>query len=298
MNVRDGLERARAQAPRVEPDLGLLQRRRVRRARAGRIGTATLALVIGFAAIGGAWLAFRGEGAEQRPAAGSDIGPSAADLTLGDGQFYLMRVHATSDYPGSADTAHQEAVYETWWAADDSGRIHNLEGSYWNGHHDTTFVAGEFYSDSGPVSDLSTDPAQLEAQLRTRVDPGGVSPEPYAEWGGPIEWGLIRSIQELLLAPDVTPAVKATLVQVAANLDGVTVDDRAVDPQQRSALLLTSHTEDKTSEWWFDPSSLQLMSTRETGGDGSVTTNVIEAAGVAGSTGSDHLTREFITSPG
>ena len=262
--------------------------------------------MIGFAAIGGAWLAFRGAGAEQRPAAGSDIGPPAADLTLGDGEYYYLRVHVDPasvrlEPESGGDqlqaTSTSDARFEMWWAADDSGRIHNIDGSYWNGRFDTTFGSGEFYSDSGPVADLSTDPAQLEAQLRTRVDPGGASPEPYADWGGPIEWGLIRSIQELLLAPDVTPAVKATLVQVAANLDGVTVDDRAVDPQGRSALLLTSHTEDKTSEWWFDPSSLQLMSGRETFGDGSVTTNVIEAAGVAGSTDSDHLTREFIASP-
>jgi hypothetical protein len=61
-------------------------------------------------------------------------------------------------------------------------------------------------------------------------------------------------------------------------------DDRAVDPQGRSALPVTSRTEDETSEWWCDPSSLQLMSTRETYGDGSVTTNVVEAAGVVGST--------------
>ncbi len=305
MNVRDGLERAQRQAPRVEPDIERLHRRRVRRARAGRIGTATLALAIGFAAIGGAWLALRGDAVERGSAAGSVVGPPTADLALADGEFYYLRIHVdpavvtlgpTSNGDGTEVVRTSDARFETWWAADDSGRINNIDGSYWNDRFATSFGAGEFYSDSGPVSDLSTDPAQLEAQLRARVDPGGASPEPYAEWGGPIEWGLIRSIQELLLSPDVTPAVKATLVQVAANLDGVTVDDRAVDPQGRSALLVTSQTEGKTSEWWFDPSSHQLMSVRESYGDGSVATTVIEAAGVAGSTDSDHLTREFVTS--
>jgi hypothetical protein len=295
MNVRDGLERARAQAPRVEADLGRLHRRRVRRARASRIGTATLALVIGFAAIGGAWLAFRGEGAEQRPAAGSDVGPPAADLTLGDGDDYYMRVIVASPEMSDSGLVQVTEGFETWWATDDSGRIHDLDGRYYD---EGVFAAGAFPSDTGDVTDLSTDPEQLEAQLRIRVEPGGASPEPYADWGGSIEWGLIRSIQELLESPDVTPAVKATLVQVAANLDGVTVDDRAVDPEGRAALLLTTRTEDKLTEWWFDPTSHQLLTSRETFDENdAVSTFTVVAAGAARSTDSDHLTREFITSP-
>jgi hypothetical protein len=47
---------------------------------------------------------------------------------------------------------------------------------------------GTFYSDSGPVAGLSTDPQQLLEQLTQRVQPGGASPEPYQDWGGPIEW--------------------------------------------------------------------------------------------------------------
>jgi hypothetical protein len=164
------------------------------------------------------------------------------DLTLPDGSYYYMRVDVG------------QTVYETWWATDDSGRIELLRGG--NGYglpQKGTVGPGEFYSDSGPVAYLSTDPAELEQQLRARVEEGGASPEPYADWGGPIEWGLIRSIRELLEAPDVTPAQKAALVQVAANLDGVDVEMDAQDPSGRNAILLTTDTEGQSHSWWFDP---------------------------------------------
>ena len=217
--------------------------------------------------------------------------PTDRDLTIGDGELYHLRVHSTADYSGGGSTAHQEGTYRTWWATDGSGRLENLDGRW---HDEGEFGPGGFRSDTGPVADLSTDPAQLEAQLRVRVEPGGASPEPYERWGGPVEWGLIRSIRELLLAPDLSPAVKAALVEVAANLDGVTVDDRAIDPPGRAAILLSTHTEQKLNEWWFDASSHQLLAMRETFDEGGLLIDVVEAAGVARSTDSDRLGREFV----
>ncbi|MBA3689999.1 MAG: hypothetical protein H0W82_01125 [Actinobacteria bacterium] len=304
MNVRAELTRAQHQAPHVPTDLDGLRRLRDRRASNGRIGTAMLALVIGFGAIGGAVWAFRGESGGTRVGEGAHVGPASSDLTLGEGDYYYMRVVAS--YPLAAlpatggsegiSTDDRQASYETWWAADGSGRVHNLRGSDMN---EGDFGPGGFRSDTGDVSDLSTDPAQLEAQLRIRVQPNGASPEPYEGWGGPIEWGLIRSIQELLLSPDLLPAQKAALVEVAANLDGVVVDDRVVDPSGRRAILLSTHTEDKVSEWWFDPASHQLLTTRETYDDnGAQVTHTVAAAGVARSTDSDHLMTEFIPATG
>ncbi len=297
MNVRDELTRAQHQAPHVPTDLDGLRRLRDRRARHGRIGTAMLALLIGFGAVGGAVWAFQGEGGGSQAGEGAIVGPATSELTLPEGDYYYLRVAST--YPlaaapagGGTFTDDGEAIYETWWAADGSGRVHNLRG---NDVNEGDFGPGGFRSDTGDVSYLSTDPAQLEAQLRIRVQPSGASPEPYADWGGPIEWGLIRSIQELLLAPDLLPAQKAALVEVAANLGGVAVDDRVVDPSGRSAILLSTHTEDKLSEWWFDPTSHQLLATRETyDDDGAQVTVTIEAAGIARSTDGDHLMTGFI----
>jgi len=296
MNVRDELTRAQRLAPPVAPDLERLHRRRERRARTGRIGTAALALVIGFGGIGGAWWAFRGESSATQAAQGDRVGPPTADLALGGGDYYYVRMRATGWTATDSGLRPDNTVYETWWATDDSGRLHNIAGSW---YRDGTYPAAGFVSDTGDVSDLSTDPAELEAQLRIRVEPGGASPEPYAGWGGPVEWGLIRSISELLVSADVPPAQKAALVQVAANLNGVTVDDRAIDPSGRSAILLSTHTESKLTQWWFDPTSHQLMSALETYDDrGETTGYVIEAAGIAKSTDTDHLVREFVPPAG
>jgi hypothetical protein len=296
MNVREQLQRAQRLAPPVEPDLERLHRRRERRARTGRIGTAVLALVIGFGAIGGAWWAFRGESGATQVAEGPAVGPPTTGLAVGQGDYYYLRVKATSWTATGSGLEPDNAAYETWWATDDSGRIHNIAGSWYD---EGVVSVGAFRSDTGDVSGLSTDPAELEAQLRIRVEPNGASPEPYAEWGGPVEWGLIRSIRELLMSADVTPAQKAALVQVAANLDGVTVDDRAVDPAGRAAILLSTHTESKLTEWWFDPASHQLMAMREAADEnGEHTTFLVEAAGIAKSTDTDHLVREFVPPAG
>jgi hypothetical protein len=46
---------------------------------------------------------------------------------------------------------------------------------------------------------------------------------------------------------------------VAAGLDVVTVDLQATDPLGRSAILLTSDTEQQVHHWWFDPQTYQLI---------------------------------------
>lgn len=125
------------------------------------------------------------------------------------------------------------------------------------------------------------------AQLRDRVQPNGASPEPYGDWGGPIEWGLISS-GELLQAPDVTPEQKAALMVVAAQLS-TSVDINAHDPQGRPAILLTLDSEHETHHWWFDPESYQPLDI-----DGFV----IQEAGVVHSTDSTDLTRSFVPAAG
>jgi hypothetical protein len=301
--LRPLLDRARREAPPAAPDLERLHRRREHKERAGHVLTATLALLVGFAAIGGAWFAFRGA-SDARSGSGGTIGAPTINLHVPDGAYYYIRTHADPavmavnadanlDPRNEATYASNEATWETWWATDDSGRIRNLQGSYF---HDGTFGAGGFSSDSGQVSDLSSDPVELERQLRIRVDPGGASPEPYDDWGGPVEWGLIRSIRELLDAPDVAPDVKAALLQVAVGLEGVgaQLDLQAKDPVGRAAILLTTETEGATHEWWFDPYSHQLLAARDMRDGSSESAEIVEGAGIGASTGTAHLDREFV----
>jgi hypothetical protein len=253
IDVRTELEWARREAPPAQIDLEGLYRRRAAKQRRTRVGT----YAVGVLVLGSLALLVPGWGGTANPSPatardGGGLGSPSMDLTLPDGSYYYMRVDVG------------QTVYETWWATDDSGRIELLRGG--NGYglpQKGTVGPGEFYSDSGPVAYLSTDPAELEQQLRARVKEGGASPEPYADWGGPIEWGLIRSIRELLEAPDVTPAQKAALVQVAANLDGVDVEMDAQDPSGRNAILLTTDTEGQSHSWWFDPQSHQLLASSD-----------------------------------
>jgi hypothetical protein len=280
-DVREQLERAVREAPPVSVDPTSLHERREARARAKRITTLVAAAAIGLLPIALGLVIIGGHGGSSVVPGGS-IGVPTQDLQLKPGEYYFVRFDAGY------------GACESWWAPNESGKLANADppspgGSCW-GAYRGDYGPGEFSSDSGPVAYLSTDPSTLEQQLRARVQPDGASPEPYGDWGGPIEWGLIRSIGELLNAPDVTPAQKAALMEVAANLDGVQVDPSAQDPTGRPAIELTTDTEGSTNHWWFDPESHQLLAM--TGGAfGDV---VVQAAGVVGSTDSTDLDRSFI----
>ncbi len=285
-DLRGDLERARAQAPHSSLELGSLQRRHERRAVRRRFGAMMLALAITGSLIVGA-LAISsarphlGEGAAD---GGANEGPGltpTVDLSLADGEYSFQQVVA--DY----------GTFRSWWATDGSGRF---EGHPANPYYDGTFGPGGFHSDSGPVAYLSTDPATLYDQLVARVHPNGASPEPYQDWGGDLTWGLVRSIGELLQAPDVSPAQKAALVQVAADLDGMTVVQGVTDPLGRPAVRLSVETEGTRHDWWFDPASLQLLASGDVPpGDPGSASWIVERAGVASALdGSDDLARSFV----
>ncbi|HEY6567136.1 MAG TPA: hypothetical protein VI341_06420 [Actinomycetota bacterium] len=272
-DTRDLLEKAGAAAPTVHPDLDGIYRRRERRRMRKRLSAGMVGLVVGVAVVAFAVGAMRQSGAERLGMAGGDrIGSPTQDLRIPDGQYYYQRF----------DSGY--GLCESWWATDDSGRLDTAKSAKYQGHcwgapNEGTFEAGDFYSDSGPVAQLSTDPDEVEAQLRVRVEEGGASPEPYEDWGGPVEWGLIRSIGELLEAPDVAPEQKAALMIVAARLS-TAVDMHARDPRDRRAIKLTLKSENQVRQWWFDPDSHQPLVL-----DGFVT----EAAGIAPSTTSVDL---------
>ena len=289
--LRSDLTRARALAPTSSLDLDSLHRRRARLERRKRAAALTVSLAIVVALVGGMFSLARDSGERTNAGGsggvgvgvGSTVSGPTVDLSLAPGQYYYVRI---------------DGEFASWWAMDDSGQMTDL-GS---GASDT-FAPGGFVSDSGPVAYLSTDPTELEAQLRARVQPDGASPEPYQDWGyspapaqeGPITWGLVRSIGELLDAPDVSPAQKAALFQVAAAVGGMDVTQAVTDPAGRPAIRLSIETESSLHEWWFDPASEQLLAMRETpttGGPGAPT--IVEAAGVTGTLGSTDLVRTFM----
>jgi hypothetical protein len=281
-DTRTRLETAKAHAPVVRADPDRIYARRTRRTRRNRVVTTFVAIVIGAVpiAIGLSLARSSGSGVAE----GEVLAPPPANLDLAPGEYYYLRVDVVG-----------EIVFDTWWATDASGRIAKVSGGSEYGLDAGTFGPGEFSSDSGPVKYLSTDPVELEQQLRERVQPDGASPEPYGGFSeGPIESALTVSITELLDAPDVTPAQKAALVRVLANLDGVGVDLHAQDPPGRPAILLTTESGGATHRWWVDPQSYQLLAVDNGGG----VAEIVQAAGVTSSTDITDLDRSFVPSSG
>ncbi|MGZ6546100.1 MAG: hypothetical protein ACXVEI_12385 [Actinomycetota bacterium] len=284
-DLRSDLARARDLAPNPTLDLDALHRRRARVGRRKRAGALTVSLAIMIALIGGMVSLARGRtnAGTYGVGDGSNVAGPTVDLSLAQGQYYYLRI---------------DGEFASWWATDGSGQMTDL-GYGTSG----TFAPGGFVSDSGPVAYLSTDPTELEAQLRARVQPGGASPEPYQDWGyspapaqeGPMTWGLVRSIGELLTAPDVSPAQKAALFRVAAGLGGMDVTEAVTDPTGRPATRLSIETEGALHEWWFDAASEQLLAMRDTPQTGSAgAPMIVEAAGVTGTPGSTELVRTFV----
>ncbi|MDQ1552843.1 MAG: hypothetical protein QOD50_2265, partial [Actinomycetota bacterium] len=102
------------------------------------------------------------------------------------------------------------------------------------------------------VSELSTDPRELAAQLQGWPD--------LADERGPKRlWDLTELL--LLEYPNTAPDLRAALFQVAAGIDGITRSDDARDPVGRTAVALqfTSQSDDATWTMYFDPGTYQLM---------------------------------------
>jgi hypothetical protein len=276
-DTRNLLERATAAAPELQPDLQGLYDRRARHVRGARLRAGAVAALI---AIGGVAVGFNmlsSPGGRFDAASGDQIGAPTQNVQLSADEYYYQQ------FDGGWGAC------QSWWALDNSGRLDTLvhqsgAGNCWGPMGGQTYGPGKLYSDTGPVADLSTNPDVLMDQLKARTQPDGASPEPYADWGGPIEWGVIRSLGELLEAPDVSPEQKAAMMVIAADLS-TSVDMHAQDPQGRPAILLTLDSEHQTHQWWFDPQSHQPLD---------IEGFVVQAAGVVSDTTSTDLNRSFV----
>jgi hypothetical protein len=305
-----------------------LRTRRERKARRSRVTAATFSLVLAAAAIGGALLAFgpRGSGtATRQPAAGPSV-----DLSVGLDQYAYEKTVSLS-YGPEGDGANWplyvlRASGRQWYRADDSGRrVENGALSYftaadrtageqmgetWGTPIDRSYDPGQFPSDSGDLSGLSTDPNVLRAQLLYRGSGGGASPVPDLSPGlgqdadTPVIWA---GVQTLLASPNSSPALRAALFEVASQLKGVNVTEATTDPVGRPATELSQvDSVGIETDWWFDPSSEQLLAQRDIiRNDRMSMPNgtafwlmIVEESGVADSTdGGATLVKTFVPAP-
>jgi len=289
-DLRDDLSRAGRQAPELPPDaFDRLRRRRARRARRGRVTAATLSLAVAAVAIGGVLLAFRPHDASSgkgriRSAAGTD-------LSVGANQFAYEKTISYTYGPSGDGRGWPLYVdrftEQSWYRADGAGRDATVDANDFftpadrqtfiqqMGHtppdiapSDKTYAAGDYPTDTGDISYLSTDPATLLTQLQDRSAPTGRSPEPsMSDSPGqplPAQLAVWFAIQDLINRPNATPALKAALFEVAKQLPGIDVVQNSIDPVGRPGILLRLQVQGTHEEYWFDPSSEQLLAWRTT----------------------------------
>jgi hypothetical protein len=299
-DLRESLERARRRAPSAPGDpFERLMLRRERKVRNGRIAAATLSLVIAAAAIGGAVLALRERG-------GGDRTPVPADepvLVAETGQYYYTRSLLYSrDDP--CDGCPDRGVLgpwtiEVWFGPDGSGRAVFVdapepEGSVdygWPGAKDRTYGPGAMPLED--LSNLSSDPAELRAQLTERSMPGGASPNPVATTSpgrSKEDTAVLRTFQDLFDGGEqfTPPLVRAAMFDVARDIEGVETMAETIDPVGRPAVSLrwVIQYEGPPSqiEWFFDPDTKQLMAETWTQEGRVLQARIVTNAGITDST--------------
>jgi hypothetical protein len=194
------------------------------------------------------------------------------NTSLSDGQFYFLRdeeegissVQNISDGSRYAYAVHDSV--RTWIAADGSGY---RETTYSSVHFVTpadraTWVAEGRYDIPQPgdvdtmrfakgevegmdTSALSTDPVELDAQLRG--DPGIKD-----------DRQLYEEIGNLLYQSGASPQLRAALFEVAARIAGVQLIGTVTDPLGRTGIALAlDDIEGRRTQLVFDPSTSNLL---------------------------------------
>ena len=245
-DLHDVLERARGTAPDPRFALEDLRRRRARRDRVRR----GQALIVGLA-VAAAGIAV-GVTALREPAPGPAAGDVAGALPAAwvdppiarSGDYYYRAVllaaegciGAPEDATCGSTGNRLDATF--WWGPDDSGRI-EVDARYGYGITEGRFGPGTYPNTQGvDADDFPLGTAELTAYLLERSSPGGASPAPLVTpppGGGANDGQLWRAITDLLVDEHTTPALQASLLDVAASLEGSTVDLTASDPAGRDA---------------------------------------------------------------
>ncbi len=202
-------------------------------------------------------------------------------LGCGSGGISWRRARTRSVESSRAIDGHVRDE-ETWWATDNSGEVrnHSTRQDKYPYPPSGTYVAGKFPIELD-LSELSTDPEQLAAQLGHGVfgEQLAGTPEPERVW---------RLTGSLLLDyPNSAPNLRAALFAVAADVQGITVIQDAQDPVGRRVIALEFSVERDGITWreYFDPSTHQLMAWTSTYNGNApaweiLESGIVESAGV------------------
>jgi hypothetical protein len=298
-DAKDLLERAERLAPAPTFTFEDLEQTGVRHAKRKRIGTAAFALTLAAIAFGSAVVALRQPGASTIGSSGpTEPFPPAteAPVVAGPGAFYyravLFYAEGCSDVIaapcGDPPELRLDATY--WWRDDDAGRI-VVDQRVNYGIDPGRFEAGGFPDPNGTdVSDFPLGRAALTRFLLERSAPNGASPAPLVTpppEGAPNDGQLWRAITDLLQDPHVSPTVRASLLDVAAGLQGARVQTDLADPFGRRAHVVTfgNWGGDATEKLYVDPVTHELLAwTAFSTVDDAFMVYVVQDAGVVAST--------------
>jgi hypothetical protein len=285
----------RAPSPGYHPET--IRDRAERRRRSQRMRTSALALALSVLVGVGAFAVVRtpvgtdvatgvtGDGESLPPA-------TVAPVEAGEGEYYyeaILMAAACGDHCTTDDVALDAT---TWWSpSDESGRI-AVDAAQAYGIEAGRFGSGEFPNLNGvDVSGFPLDRAELLPFLLERSNPNGGSPAPVVTPppnGAPFDGQLWRAITDLLPDPHTTPAVRAALLEVAAQLQGSTVTTDSEDPFGRPAHVIEFGNEGGSiiERLYVDPASHDLLTWTFTmaGESDPVRYYVVQDAGIASST--------------
>jgi hypothetical protein len=294
------LERASRSAPPVPFDLDDVRRRgerrdRTQRVRAGVVGVtlAVIATIVAFAALQGT----APRSVESPYASSGATLPPATRLPLvaAPGQQYyravlLARAPCAGQVVAECAEAGTRLDATYWWSPDDdSGRIAVDEAKAY-GIEGGRFAPGAFPNYNG--IDVSGFPLETDALTRfllTRSAEDGASPAPLVTpppEGAPNDGQLWRAITDLLVDPHVTPTVRSALLDVAAGLQGTTLELDVADPSGRpaDAIVFGNWGGELEERLYVDPDSHELLAWTTSSEGVILEIYLVQHAGLADST--------------
>ena len=270
--VRDRLRSASQVVTLSDRPFDRMVEKKDRKRRRQRLASAAVAFAVSAAAVGGGVILLSRLGHDQVDTGGGWHSTKA--LALQPGEYFYLRVESSEEADGRIRDE------ETWWGLDGSGKVRNdsTRQDKYPYPPSGTYGAGAFpvWSD---VSDLSTDPSVLAAQLRQ---------EPWNHFDGHTESERMWDLTSFLLTelPTPTPDLRAALLDVARDIEGVTVTEREQDPVGRRGISLRFSDAKHGATWtmFFDPGTHQAMAwtfSSERGGESWVVfgSGIVDASG-------------------
>jgi len=292
-DLKDLLEQGANTAPSNDLPLSDLHDRRDRRRRRQRLQAGVLGMTVTAALVASAILLLPAKGGPGPGAIAGGGGLPAAtrtppELTPGGYAYQRILMYGTCeavDVDPTAACTKTVLHMESWWALDDSGRTVVLEAHNYGTGETGRFGPGEF-PDEGDLSTFPTDPEALRAFLLDRAAPDGASPRPEVTPapGVPLDDGLLwNSIRDYLGSTqylNATPALRAAMLRVLAEVPMVSVVPGATDPAGRAAVDLRFRAYDADTHVFVDPETGDFLAmTQRYDGEADTAVTLVEAAG-------------------